>query len=235
MEKDMKLASASGTLGLSVLAAIVSPFAMADDLGWYRGLNIGQSRAKIDDARIVSSLLGAGFAMTSINEEDRGTGFKVLGGYKFNRNFALEGGYFDPGKYGFAATTVPAGTLSGSIQLRGLNLDAIGVVPITEKFSAFGRAGLNYADARDSFTGTGLVNVFNPNSSKRDTNYKLGLGLQYDFTQSLGMRFEAERYRINEAVGSRGDIDLFSVGLIYRFGARTPGLAPRATRLFQPD
>lgn len=231
----MKLARAVGTLGLAALAAVASPFAVAGDLGWYGGINIGQSRANIDEARITGSLLGGGFATTSIDDEDHGTGFKLIGGYKFNRNFALEGGYFNPGRFGFAQTTVPAGTLSGNVQLRGLNLDAIGVLPITQKFSAFGRAGLNYADSRDYVTGTGLVNVFNPNSSRRDTNYKLGLGLQYDFTRSLGMRFEAERYRISDAVGSKGDIDLFSVGLIYRFGAKTPALGPRATRLFQNE
>ena len=37
--------------------------------------------------------------------------------------------------------------------------DAVGILPITEKFSAFGRVGLNYAEARDSFTGTGLVKM----------------------------------------------------------------------------
>lgn len=149
-------------------------------------------------------------------------------GYQFNRNCALEGGYFDLGKFGFTAITVPAGTLSGNIRLRGVNLDLLGILPITEKFSAFGRAGLNYAEARDSFTGTGLVNVLTPSPSKRDTNYKYGLGVQYDFTQSLGMRLEAERYRINDAVGNRGDVDLVSVGLVYRFGGKTPAPAPRA-------
>ncbi len=217
----MNLARASGTLGLAALAVIASPFAVADDSGWYGGINIGQSRAKIDDARITSSLLGGGFATTSITDDNRDTGYKLFGGYKFNKNFALEGGYFDLGRFGFTAITVPAGTLSGNIQLKGLNLDAVGILPITEKFSAFGRAGLNYAEARDSFTGTGLVNVANPNPSKRDTNYKLGLGLQYDFTESLGMRVEVERYRINAyAVGNRGDIDLVSVGLVYRSGTR---------------
>jgi OOP family OmpA-OmpF porin len=34
------------------------------------------------------------------------------------------------------------------------------------------------------------------------------------------MRAEAERYRINDAVGSKGDIDLLSVGLVYRFSAK---------------
>jgi OOP family OmpA-OmpF porin len=218
----MKLARASGTLGLVAFAVIVSPFAVADDSGWYGGLNIGQSRAKIDDARITSNLLGAGFTTTSITDDDRDTGYKLFGGYKVNKNFAVEGGYFDLGRFGFAATTIPAGTLSGNIRLKGLNLDAVGILPINEKFSAFGRAGLNYAEARDSFTGTGLVGVANPNPSKREANFKLGLGIQYDFTESLGMRLEAERYRINDAVGNKGDIDLLSVGLVYRFGGKTP-------------
>jgi OOP family OmpA-OmpF porin len=37
-----------------------------------------------------------------------------------------------------------------------------------------------------------------------------------------------ERYRIDDAVGNKGDIDLVSVGLVYRFGARTPAPVPRA-------
>jgi len=215
-----KLGRASGTLGLAVLAAFASPFAVADDTGWYGGLNIGQSRAKIDDARITSSLLGSGFGTSSITDDNRDSGYKLFGGYRINRNFALEGGYFDLGKFGFTATTVPAGTLNGTIQLKGLNLDAVGILPITAKFSAIGRAGFNYAEAKDSFSGTGAVNVLNSNPSKRDINYKLGLGVQYDFTEAVGMRAEVERYRANDAVGNKGDVDLVSVGLVYRFSRK---------------
>lgn len=42
------------------------------------------------------------------------------------------------------------------------------------------------------------------------------------------MRVEAERYRINDAIGNKGDIDMLSVGLIYRFGAKAQERAPRA-------
>lgn len=224
----VRLTSVSGKLSLVALAIIASPFAVADDSGWYAGANAGQSRATIDDVRITSGLLNSGFTSTSISDDDRNTGYKIYGGYQFNRNFALEGGYFDLGKFGFNATTVPAGTLSGSIKLRGLNLDLVGSLPITQRLSAFGRLGVNYAEARDSFTGTGAVNVLDPNPSKRDTNLKVGLGLQYALTQSLAMRAELERYRINDAVGNKGDIDLVSVGLVYRFGTKTPTPAPRA-------
>jgi len=44
--------------------------------------------------------------------------------------------------------------------------------------------------------------------------------LQYDFTESFGMRVEAERYRIDDAIGNKGDIDMYSLGLIYRFGEK---------------
>lgn len=62
----------------------------------------------------------------------------------------------------------------------------------------------------------------NPSPSKSDMNYKFGARLQYDFNQSLGMRAEVERYRINDAVGNQGDVDLVSVGLVYRFSAKRP-------------
>ena len=223
-----KLARASGKLSLIALSLVTSSIAMANDTGWYLGVNVGQSRAAIDDLRITSGLLGGGFTTTSISDDDRDTGYKLYGGYQFNKNFSVEGGYFDLGGFGFDATTIPVGTLSGTIKLKGLNLDVVGSVPITEKFSAFGRIGVNYAEARDSFSGTGLVHVLNPSPSQSDTNLKLGLGLQYALTESLAMRAEVERYRINDAVGNKGDIDLASVGLVYRFGVKTPKPAPRA-------
>jgi OOP family OmpA-OmpF porin len=215
------LARASGKLTLVALAVIACPYALAQNSGWYSGASIGQSSAKIDDARISSSLLGSGFSSSTITDDDRDTAYKLYGGYQYNRYLSLEGGYFDLGKFGFTATTVPAGTLTGTIKLRGLNLDLVGSMPMTERFSAFARLGVNYAEAADTFSGTGLVNVINPNPSKRETNLKAGLGLQYLITDSLALRGELERYRINDAVGNKGDIDVASLGLVYRFGGHS--------------
>jgi len=208
--------------GLAVLAAGTSPFAMAEEPGWYIGGNVGQSRAKIDDPRIDSTLLGDGFTSATIVDSNHDTGYKLFGGYQFNPNFALEGGYYDLGKFGFTANTVPPGSLNGTMRATGFNLDAVGFLPFTEKLSAFGRVGLNYADARDSFTSSGLVYVPQPDPSKRSLNYKLGVGLQYAFTDALAMRLEAERYRMDDAVGNKGDVNLISVGLVYSFGQKAP-------------
>ncbi len=223
-----KFAAGAGKLSLVALAVMASTLALADDSGWYTGANIGRTKATIDDARISSNLLGAGATAVSIVDEDRDHGFKVYGGYQFNRYFALEGGYFDLGRFAFTANTTPAGTLSGNINLRGLNLDLVGTLPITEKFSAFGRIGANYAQASDSFSGTGAVRIFSSEPSTRETNLKVGFGLQYAFTDALALRGELERYRINDAVGNRGDVDMLSVGLVYRFGAKTPTPVARA-------
>jgi OOP family OmpA-OmpF porin len=229
VEQNMKIARTFGMLAtLAALTVTSSLTAFADDAGWYAGFNAGQSRAKIDDGRIVNGLVSAGFTTTSISNDDRHFGYKVFGGYEFNRYFALESGYFDLGRFGFTADTIPAGSLRGDIKLRGANFDAVGSVPIGEQFSLFARAGLNYAEARDTFAGTGSVTVIDRSPHKWAPNVKFGFGAQYDFTRSVGMRIEAERYKINDAVGNKGDVDLYSAGLVFRFGRATPPPVARA-------
>jgi len=223
----MKLTRASGALGLVALAVIASPVAQAAETGWYIGASAGQSRATIDDEKITSSLLANGLTVTSISDDERDTGFKILGGYQFSKYFALEGGYFDLGEFGFIANTVPAGTLEGRIKLKGVNVDAVGTLPLSENFSAIARFGVHYTSAKDNFVGTGGVSVLDTNPDKDSANVKYGLGLQYAVTKALALRLEAERFRINDAVNGRGDVDLVSIGLIYRFG-KTEEAPPKA-------
>ena len=216
-------------LSLAGLGSVLAASSFGQEGGYpYVGLSAGQSRAKIDEPRITATLLGSGLTTTSMTRDESDPAYKLFGGYQFNRNFALEAGYFNLGRFGFTSTTAPAGTLTGSIKLHGFNLDLVGTLPITDRFSAIARVGGQYAYARDNFSGSGAVNVLNPNPSAHGFNYKAGLGLQYEFNPSFLVRAEAERYRINDAVGNRGDINLFSASLVFPFG-RTPAAAPRAT------
>jgi OmpA-OmpF porin, OOP family len=228
VEQNMNIARAVGrTVSLAVLAFTISAAAFADDnAGWYTGFNAGQSRAKIDDPRIADGLLDDGLTMTSISNDDHHFGFKALGGYEFNRYFSLEGGYFNLGQFGFSADTVPAGSLRGDIKLSGANFDAVARLPIGDKFSLFARGGVIYADAQDSFSGAGAVAVLDPAPHRWAANYKFGFGGEYDFTRVFGMRIEAERYRVDDAVGNKGDVDMYSAGLIFRFGRAETAPAP---------
>jgi OOP family OmpA-OmpF porin len=226
LENTVKLSRASALLGVVTLALVVSPFAMADDSGWYIGANAGESTAKIDDSRVVNGLLSEGFETTAITNDQEHFGFKLFGGYQIDKYLALESGYFDLGRFGFTADTLPPGALNGNIKLRGANFDVVGLLPFTEKFAAFARIGVDYAFATDTFAGTGAVVVPDPDRSRHAANYKFGVGLQYALTPSWGVRAEAERYRVDDAVGHLGDINLFTVGLLYRIGASSPPPPP---------
>ncbi|MEO8016826.1 MAG: OmpA family protein [Pseudomonadota bacterium] len=217
----MKLSKAAGQLGLVALT-IASPFAVAGGEDWYFGGNIGESNTEFDTDRIDSDLRASGFDLIGMHENDRDMGFKIYGGYRLNRYWSLEFGAFDLGHFSYIASTVPQGTLRGEIKIRGLNFDLVGFLPLTDKLSAFGRAGLNYARSEVGMTATGAVNALDPTQESEDPNLKFGLGAQYEFNRSFAMRLEAERYRIDDIVGDGGDIDLFSLGFVVSFGGEPP-------------
>jgi OOP family OmpA-OmpF porin len=222
-----KIAKIIRVLGLICGSVMLSTLAVADETGWYGGASIGQTSAKVDRGRVISQLQGSGFTTVSMNDSNRDSGNKVFAGYRVSKNFALEGGYFDLGRFGFNSITLPAGTFNGNIKIKGVNLDAIGMLSITEQLSVFGRFGLNYAQVRDSFTSTGGVVLTNLSPGINKINYKFGSGFQFAFTKALSVRAEVERYRIDDAVGNKGDIDMFSLGMIYRFGVEKTTPAPR--------
>jgi OOP family OmpA-OmpF porin len=209
----MKSTKTLGTLFLAGITAVNIPLASATDEGWYLGGGLGYSRSKINDEKINQQMGGN----ASIKDDDDDIGYKLFGGWKFHKNFAVEAGYFNLGKFGFTATT-PSSSLTGTAKFQGLNLDAVGILPLTEKFSALGRLGLTYTEAKDTFAPVGMT-VPNNNPSKTEANYKLGLGMQYDLTRALGLRAEWERYHVNDAIGNKGNVDMFLVGVIYTFGA----------------
>jgi OmpA-OmpF porin, OOP family len=88
--------------------------------------------------------------------------------------------------------------------------------------------GVTSVRSSDSFGTSGAVRLpyASANPSQTSAAFKAGLGLMYDFTDSLAVRAEAERYGLKDAVGNRGHMDLFSIGLVYRFGAKSQ--PPRA-------
>ena len=221
----------AGLAGLASLAAAPA-FAEADSGYFYGGASIGQSRSKIDDARITADLQSQGLATSAMSNDEKSLAWKAFGGYQFDRYIGVEAGYFSLGRFGFTSTTVPAGTLDGRIRLHGIDLDLVGTLPLSERFSAIARVGAQHASARDSFSGSGGVVVLTPHPSKSETNVKFGAGLQYAFTPSLMLRGEAERYRINDAVGNHGDINMYSVGLVYAFG-RVPAPRPMVATVYE--
>jgi len=205
-------------LGIAGLGSVLATSALAQDNKYYYwGLSAGQSHSKIDDRLTTNSLLGSSTSPSSFTGEPQDTAYKVFGGYQFNQNLALEAGYFNLGKLGYS-TSLPGGTMNGQYEIEGLNVDLVGTMPLGAKWSALARVGAHHAITRDGFSGPGLPASASVDNSQRANNLKVGLGLQYEISPSVLVRGEAERYRVKDGVGNNGDVNLFSVSLVFPFG-----------------
>jgi OOP family OmpA-OmpF porin len=209
-------------LALAAMAAIAAPAMAQSDAYYYGGLSVGPSRGQIDEGRIARDLAGTGFTVDSIRRDTRTTAFRFFGGYQFNPYIGLEAGYFNLGKFGFDATTTPAGGINGQIKFQGISVDAVGTLPITDRFSALGRIGSNYTKARDDFNGSGALSAINNRPSRSQASLKYGLGLQYAFSPSVQLRGEVERYRVDDAAGSQAHVNVTSLSLVFPFGRAQP-------------
>ena len=224
----MTYAKKMGTFTAVAIALLASQSAFAQDQfvnpewaskAWYMGAGVGVSRATIDEARIRSALLSSGStAISSFTRDEKDRGFKIYLGKQLSRNFAFEAGYYDLGEFSFASSTVPAGSFNGVAAFRGVNLDVVGMLPLSERFAVFARAGVAYTETKTSFTGTRLNAITGPRRSEKKAGAKFGLGLEYKLSEALAMRAEVERYQVNDAVGNRGDVDMASLNLVYKFG-----------------
>ena len=215
-------------LTLASMACLAGTPALAQQEGGfpYVGLSGGKSTPQFDEPGMANSLHTPGVTTSSLAEDKRGKSFKLFGGYQFNRNFALEAGYFNLGQFGFTSNTAPAGTLNGTMKVQGFNIDLVGTMPVTERLSVLARIGAQNARTRDNFSGTGAAVGSSQSRSERATNLKYGAGLQYEMSPSMWLRGEVERYRIADGLGGRGNVNSATLGLVFPFG-RSPAPAPR--------
>jgi OOP family OmpA-OmpF porin len=203
----------------ALLLSLLGGAAHAQTQGWYIGVGAGQSKANnAGSCSDLSGLFDPGFSCTS-NDSD--TGWKLFGGYAFNRNFALEASYVDLGNFKISAsgsiTAIPA-TANGSNKASGFSFDALGTLPITEEFGLIGRIGV-FAwtlDATASATAGG--NSATVSDKPTGTSLDFGAGVKYDFNNRVGARLEYQRFQSigNDNTG-KSDIDLISASLVYRF------------------
>jgi len=208
------------TLCMAILAGLglsLGTAAQAQDAPSYTyfGLSAGQSHSQLDEGASTNSVTGSSAGLQNFEHQD--TAYKIFGGYQFNRSVAVEAGYFNLGKFGYSAGS-GLSTLRGQYEVDGIHVDLIGTLPLGEQFSVFGRVGAQYANTKNNFSGTGTLTPSVSNSNQYDTNMKLGVGLQYDLSPSVQLRGEAERYRINDGFNNRGDVNVFSLSLVFPIG-----------------
>ena len=188
--------------------------------GWYSGLSAGRSRIGIRDSILPIS----GTALSNLTGNESSTAYKFFGGYQFNRNIALEGGYADFGRLDTRrelATATP-GWISNDIRAGGFYLGAVGVVPLPNRFSLFGKLGTGYATNSGSMSPSGvalpLLAPADLGPKRSEWNSKYGLGASYEMSNKLGLRFEYERINsFGDGRGADGNVGVWSLGLTKRY------------------
>jgi len=189
---------------LLVLGALVAaPPAWAQP-GFYIGASAGSSSFEND---ITTGLITSGTVDT------KSSGFKLFGGYQFNEYFGLELAYVDLGKATYSGSFFGAPVTGGKVEVWGLNLSAVGTLPLNPTFSLFGKVGLFAWEAKAKDTTGGVP--FSDTVSGGD--FSFGAGVSVRFTKNLSARVEWERFGLTGYDFDLGNADLLSLGIAYNF------------------
>ena len=186
--------------------------------GAYAGGAIGPSTMSIEG----DSLAVSGATASSLSTEQKSTAFKGFGGYRFNPNFAAEGGFVHFGKFRATRTvTAPsAGTVRSDITALGAYINAVGIAPLSQHFELFGKLGVIVTGTVADRTSTGSIAVVGGSVGTHiERNLHLGAGAEVRFTREFGMRLEYEKaFGVGDAktIGE-GDIGVVFLGLAFRF------------------
>lgn len=200
---------------------------------WYGGVNAGQTHESINDGFIANTDFGGG--LTTLTDDRRDNGYKVFAGYQLNDIFSIESGFFDLGEFGLRATKDPVNALKINTKTRGFNVDLVGYLPVTANLSAFGRAGGHYYESKDRFQGGNRVVTDTEHHREHDSNFKWGGGFQYDLSKNVALRLEAERYALNDVTGKNGSVNLYSFGVLCRFGRENSPVAQASDNWGAPE
>jgi OOP family OmpA-OmpF porin len=221
----MKLAKKLVSLTAIAAAVLASQAALAGENDFvnpewantatYIGAGIGQSRAFMDNSDMFRRF-GATGTINNFSEDHKGTAGKLLIGKQLSRNFAVEAAYYDLGKFSYNATTTNGGSLVRNNSVRGLSIDLLGILPMSERFSIYGRVGGNYSRVYDQFINNRGYNGGDDRAKR--FNPKAGVGVEFKFTEALALRGEVERYRLKDGLEHRADVNVASLNLIYKLG-----------------
>lgn len=187
----------------TLVAGLAGP-AAAQDVGFYVGAALGQAEHK-------DACAGA----TTCDDKD--TAWKIIAGYQFNRNLAVELGYADLGE-STASGVVSGVNVSVRAELTAWEVVAVGSLPLMDRLAIYGKLGLFRGEVDLSATGT--LGGFTASGSGSDSNTDLtfGFGVRYDFTRNLAVRAEWQRYPdVGGDNTGESDVDLLSVGVLFRF------------------
>lgn len=146
------------------------------------------------------------------------TSYKIIGGYTFDKNFAIESNYFTLGS---ARISYVDGYSDYALETKhsGFSLAAVANHSFGEKFGGFAKIGA--ANIRDmgSRTRTQISDPqknFHTSHAFTESHLLIGLGLTYKITDQFSLRAEMEQFRLKDHLRRKAHQNV-SVGVQYSF------------------
>ena len=181
--------------------------------------SVGRSHLDLNGSDLDSrfSSLGLDYTTTSTIDQNN-VGFKLIGGYKINPYFAVEGGYVNLGEVKSETLTLNDSTMEEAmstitdtelpLSVHGAVLEAVGIWQLHPRCALLGKGG--------AFMWKGKTEIaYSSGSSfdyeEGDADLVLGMGGQCNINPRYGLRVEWERFFLED------NRDLISGGVNYNF------------------
>lgn len=210
--------------GLAVTAVMMAAPVQA---GWYAGVGGGLTRGDFSSSTLEGQLVAKGYntppnAITSVSVDNTDSGWKIFGGYQFNRFLAAEVSRVNLGDTKSTVTgslTTPPSDIPTLLNdaadahgylARGWTVAGVGIWPVKPTVSLFAKLGVFRwkADINITEISTGQSVSRDENGS----NAMGGIGIKHMPNPKWELRAEIERYKV-----SSDWVDFLSLGVGYRF------------------
>lgn len=167
-----------------------------EDRGPYLGLSLGSFNFEQENGEL------------GMFVDDTTSAYRIIGGYRFNEHFALEGSWGEAGNLGesTAFNNITA-EMEGEYEVRTVR--ALGILPLGEKVSLYGALGYYDAVLDATVTSNGFVSRYDVEDTSDGAT--LAVGVQLDL-ERVDIRAELEKFL--DAGSEAWD---FNVGVFFRF------------------
>ncbi len=154
-------------------------------------------------------------------DDDEAGAWALTAGYRAGRYFAFEVSYFNLGKLEatdtFLLPPLAGGgtlTLHRELETSGPALAAMGILPLSDSWELYLRAGVFFADSElsTSFAGSSGSTTFGSEATS------LGAGAQFNWGEHWSARVEYQRFVEvgGDDFATDADVDVLSLGVLFR-------------------
>lgn len=207
-----------GLLTAAILATSLP--VQAADSGFYVTAGLGFSVNDVvqaDADRLANDLVASGYASAEVEIDKVAAAGKIGFGYKFNRYVAIDLAAMNLGTFESRIhTTGPTVDFNTKYQVTGTAFSIIGMLPVSENWSVFARAGtLKWKETLEMHDCSFSCFHAEVNTSGRDPFF--GLGGNWEISERWGLTAEWDAVKLKYDDGSNAKLKTLLVSGRYKF------------------